>query len=224
MSEESKKKADSQRQPDALPTLVNPPKPIGQTEAVTSAEDSDASVAETTTPSPEPRPDPEKSDQQLAFLWQVHQYVNGYIKFSDQKAGVVIVFAVGVLAAMYGRSLHVPIFGNASGSWSAISWVSLGAFVLLILALFFAGWSIRPRLKSSKATGFIFWEGILAHTTAQSFYGAYRNQSKSSLTEHLATHLYELAGVCTTKYEWVSASVIFVLLGGIAGAIAIAFA
>jgi len=158
-----------------------------------------------------------------AFLWQIHEYTNGYIKFSDQKAAVVIAFAGALIAAMYSQSLHVPIVTIAPARWSAPAWLSLVSFAFVVGALLAAGWSVRPRLKSYQSVGYIFWENVRAHGSEQAFWDALRQESESVLTRELAVHLHTLAGVCSKKYMWVSLSIGLIIVGGLTTAIAMVF-
>jgi uncharacterized integral membrane protein len=155
------------------------------------------------------------------FLWNTHQYLNEYIRFSDAKAGVVIVFASGIIAAMYSVQLHVAVFSAWPAGWRWLEWAAAAGFALLAAAVILSVWAIRPRLTNSQRQGFIFWDSIRGFSSAADFRRALLTQNSTGMAEHLAEHLFTLAGVSHRKYFCVSLSIWAALLGATAGAAAI---
>ena len=197
------------------PALMPPPEPL-------ITESGNGTPNEAQSPGQAPV-DTEKTDigETADFLWNTHQYLNEYIRFSDAKAGVVIVLASGIIAAMYSAQLHVAVLGTSVADWRWLEQLSAVGFSLLAAAVVLAVWAIRPRLTNNQPTGFVFWDSIRAFGSAQAFWNALHAQNKSRLEEHLSEHLFTLAGVCHRKYFWASLSIWAALLGSAAGVAAI---
>ena len=155
------------------------------------------------------------------FTWKTHDYVNAYIRFADTKAGVVIVFCSGLMAALYAAKVHIAILNTAPGVWGSIQVIGCFAWVVLVFAAVCAALVVLPRLTSQQPQGFIFWQSILAFKSADGFCQAYGARREAQLAEHLARHLYDLASVADRKYFWVGLSVWSALGGSILAATAI---
>ncbi len=197
------------------PALMSPPEPL-------IAESGNGTPNEAQSPGQAPV-DTEKTDigETADFLWNTHQYLNEYIRFSDAKAGVVIVFASGIIAAMYSAQLHVAVFSTWPADWRWLEWTSAAGFALLATAVLLSVWAIRPRLTNKQPKGFIFWDSIRGFSSAADFRRAFQTQNKSGMAGHLAEHLFTLAGVSHRKYFWVSLSIWATLFGAAAGGTAI---
>ncbi len=91
------------------------------------------------------------------FLWNVHSYINEYIRFADTKAELVIgwITAItgGLLAVQFQKKLNLC---HMAGIASSIG------FGLLVLSFVFAFLVLLPRLRTSQPKGFIFWRSIRA--------------------------------------------------------------
>ncbi len=97
---------------------------------------------------------PAPADANQEFAWKVHQYTNEYIRFADQKAGIVLAVETGLLAAAYAAKLHqacwpsrltvseATLYDTTVGvlSWLAFAGLGLGAI--------FALWAVAPRLHT----------------------------------------------------------------------------
>jgi len=171
-------------------------------------------VAPAVTPSPQTSGTPGVGGE-VQYLWNVHGYMNEYIRFADTKAGVVIVLASGLVAGLYAANLHVPIVSTWPVAWEWLGVLSALAFLLLASGIVLAVWAIRPRLTNDQQCGFVFWESIRGFRSASEYWQALRAEGEERLAEHLAGHLYTLASVCRKKYFWVAVS-IWVSLGGAA--------
>lgn len=152
------------------------------------------------------------------YLWHVNDYINDHIRFSDTKAGSVIVLAGAILSLLYGGGFHHAFAQRPPGSWNAVSVGSLLTFVALGGSVFTAAWSMRPRLVRNFSRGFIFWESVLAHGSRDAFVRALNGQSRDELLDHLAGQIYSVSLVCSTKFRWVSRSILLCLAGGILAA------
>ena len=70
-----------------------------------------------------------------------------------------------------------------------------------------AAWSIRPRLVRKVGTGFVFWEQVLGFGSPAAFVAALNQRSRRELLDHLAEQIYNVSGVCSRKFRWVSRSI-----------------
>jgi len=161
------------------------------------------------------------ADKAADFLWNTHNYLNEYIRFSDTKAGVVVVLASGIIAAMYAAKLHVGVLGKWPSQWHWLDWLATSSFALLAATVALAVWAIKPRLTNDQSQGFVFWNSIRGFRSASDFWSAFRAQSVDGMAEHLSAHLFTLAGVCKRKYFWVALSIWVALVGAASGAAAV---
>jgi hypothetical protein len=157
------------------------------------------------------------------FVWHAHAYTNDYIRFADTKAGAVIAWCSGLIAALFAAKVHHH-FMHASNS-TVLGLLALVAFAALSAGLLAAFGAIHPRLWSStEQVGFIFWERVRRHRDAAAFWEELKkHQAAACLTEETAGHLYDLAGICKSKYRWVAWSMWLALAGSVAGALVVLF-
>jgi pycsar effector protein len=156
------------------------------------------------------------------YLWAVNAYINDHVRFSDTKAGSVIVLAGAVLSLLYGGGLQRSFAGRPFAEWTVTSVAALLAFLLLGGSVLTAAWSIRPRLVRVHSTGFIFWESVLAHGSADAFVRAVNGQSRQQLLDHLAAQIYVVSLVCSRKFQWVARSITLCLTGALLAALVLA--
>ncbi|HEX8903844.1 MAG TPA: Pycsar system effector family protein [Longimicrobiaceae bacterium] len=157
------------------------------------------------------------------YLWGVNAYINDHVRFSDTKAGSVIVLAGAVLSLLYGGGLQRSFAGRPFAEWTVTSVAALLAFLALGGSVVTAAWSIRPRLVRVHQSGFIFWESVLAHGSADAFVRALNGQSRQELLDHLATQIYYVSLVCSRKFLWVARSIQLCLVGALLAAAVLVF-
>jgi len=153
------------------------------------------------------------------YLWHVNQYLNEHVRFSDTKAGSVIVLSGALLSMLYGGGLHRTFAAVPFGEWRLRSVAAMVTFALLGASVFASGWSMRPRLVRNFATGYVFWESILAHGSATAFVHDLNLRSRQELLDHLAVQLYAVSGICSTKFRWVGRAVVLCLTGALLAAV-----
>jgi hypothetical protein len=153
------------------------------------------------------------------YLWHVNQYLNEHIRFSDTKAGSVIVLAGAMLSLLYGAGVQRTFAGHSFGEWTLSSAGAALAFLALSLSVLISAWSMRPRIVKVYATGYIFWDSVLAHGSADAFVRSLNTQSRKQLLDHLAAQIYYVSLVCNRKFVWVARSIQFCLLGALLAAI-----
>ncbi|MFC6645544.1 Pycsar system effector family protein [Granulicella cerasi] len=149
-----------------------------------------------------------------AFLWHVHDYLGEYARFADTKAAFAGTLAGGVLGALYGGGLFLPLFAASYRSWTTISWLTAGAGIVLATVIGLAISTVYPRLRSAGDQGFIFWRNIIAFKDATTFRTSFDSQSAHTLNEHLLNQNFAIAKhVCTPKYRKISVCLLLLGIG-----------
>lgn len=164
------------------------------------------------------------SGERLGFLWDVHKYFNQYIGFSDSRATTTTIVSTSLIGALYQTKVHEAFAGGTPGQWSRLDTLaSVAAFVFLALGILFCIMTIIPRLKKTQAPGFVYWESVLQHGSAQRFWKHLHAISTQELAEHLADTVYVLAVISTRKYTLLRRGMISAFIGGTLGALVLIF-
>ena len=155
------------------------------------------------------------------FGWNVHSYMNEYIRFADAKAGAVFTIGSAILTGLWVSNAHDTLTSVAVRDWSSRAYVTALAILLLFAGLLAAGIVVRPRLTSTEQQpGFIFWDRVLRHGSGSRYWDALDKQTGVALARELADHVYDLSVVARRKYRWVSLAVNATLVGAVlAGAL-----
>jgi len=152
------------------------------------------------------------------FVWQVHGYLNGYIKFGDTKAALLAGLAGPLIVGLVGVS-------GWKLKWDFETLCLLTSILLFAFAFGFAFMAIWPNLitnkvKQSKATstsiesngkeipdaGFVYWKNIRAHVNANTFADELVALTEEEKLRHVGNHCYELAGITDRKYGLITIS------------------
>jgi hypothetical protein len=152
------------------------------------------------------------------YLWHVNEYLNEHVRFSDAKAGSVIVLAGALLSLLYSGGLHHTFASAPLSQWTLRSVAAMVTYALLGSSVLAAAWTMRPRLVRNFATGYVFWESILAHGSAADFVADLNKRSRAELLDHLAVQLYAVSGILSAKFRWVGRAVILCLAGALLAA------
>jgi hypothetical protein len=152
------------------------------------------------------------------YLWHVNHYIGENVRFSDTKAGSVIVLSGAVLSLLYSGGFHHS-FARPLGEWRLDGLAALLTFLCLGGAVLAAAWSIRPRLVRNFSAGYVFWESILAHGSSQEFVSQLNRRSRHELLDHLAVQIYSVSAVASTKFRWVARATLLCMTGAVLGAI-----
>jgi Family of unknown function (DUF5706) len=153
------------------------------------------------------------------YLWSINQYLNEHVRFSDTKAGSVIVLSGALLSMLYGGGLHRTFAAVPIGAWRLRSIAAMVTFAMLGASVMAAAWSMRPRLVRNFAKGYVFWESILAHGSPAAFVRDLNLRTRQELLDHLAVQLYAVSGICSTKFRWVGRAVMLCLTGAMLAAV-----
>lgn len=139
--------------------------------------------------------------QRIEFLWNVHSYVNEYIRFADTKAELVIGWTSAVMGALVAGKVQSRF------SLSLHGLLTVTGFAFLVAAFAFAFVVVKPRLRRSHVLGQIFWKSILAHKDKDAFAAAVKSQTIDATLDHLCGHLFDLARIADAKFWWVGNSI-----------------
>jgi hypothetical protein len=153
----------------------------------------------------------ESADQ---FLWQVHRYTNDYIRFADTKAAFIAAVSTALIGSLVSSTIFDSCFRKTLCLWSKLQWVGIVGLLLVIIALAFSVAAIRPRLWNKTSVGYIFWESVAGHGTAQAFSHTVRELQAQDRTTAISDHLFVLATVAKRKYLYVSLAMYAVVAGG----------
>ena len=165
----------------------------------------------------------EEDEWMAIYLWNINTMIGENVRFSDTKAGSVIVLSGAVLSLLYGGGLQRSFAGRPFSEWTVTSVGALLAFLALGSSVLTAAWSMRPRLVRVHNTGFIFWESVLAHGSADAFVRALNGQNRQQLLDHLSTQIYHVSLVCSRKFVWVARSIMLCLTGALLAALVLVF-
>jgi hypothetical protein len=161
----------------------------------------------------------EEDEWMAVYLWNINQFIGDNVRFSDTKAGSVIVLSGAVLSMMQTGGFHRSFANHPIGEWTLGAFASLLTFLCLGAAVLAAAWSIRPRLVRNFSAGYVFWESILAHGSSQVFVQELNRRSRRELIDHLAVQLYSVSAVASAKFRWVARAMVLCMAGAVLGAI-----
>ena len=153
------------------------------------------------------------------YLWHINEFIGENVRFSDTKAGSVIVLAGAVLSLLHTGGFHHSFANHPLGEWKLNALASLLTFLCLGAAVLSAAWSIRPRLVSNFQAGYVFWEAILAHGSSQTFVQELNRRTRRELLDHLAVQIYSVSAVASAKFRWVARAMVLCMAGVVLGAI-----
>lgn len=167
----------------------------------------------------------EERTKRVEFLWQVHSYVNEYIRFADTKAALTIAWATALLGVLYAERVHATPDRN-----TGFLAITLMAAVPLCVGFVLAVWSILPRLfrnrigkfaaksakeNGSKSAGLIYWNDVLSLNDAATYLLSIEKLNDESIIEQLSWHIFVLSGVAKSKYRLVNLSITVVAIGSL---------
>jgi hypothetical protein len=151
----------------------------------------------------------------LEFLWNTHDYLGEYVRFSDAKVGVVFTLAGALIGVLWSTRAHEG-FNVPLRQWESTVWVSLLAFLSLAGSICASFYAIAPRFWKAASYNPIFWDGIAEFETAENYSRWIRTQSSQSLSEALARQIFTLTYICKAKYRGVCVAIYLLILGAIA--------
>ena len=161
----------------------------------------------------------EEDEWMEIYLWSINSMIGDNVRFSDTKAGSVIVLSGAVLSMLYGGGFHRAFATRPLGSWTLVAVASLLTFLFLGGAVLCAAWSIRPRFSRNFQPGYVFWESILAHGSPKAFVRELNRRSRRELLDHLAVQIYIVSSVASTKFRWVGRAMVLCMCGAALGGV-----
>jgi hypothetical protein len=159
---------------------------------------------------------------QTRFLSHVDLHIAESIRFADSKAGFAVALCTALIGAMFAAKCHLHFVHVPLRHWTIFSILSLTAFALLLASIVAAVVAIRPRLWNSPQS-LIAWQNIARCEDCDAFVHGVLRQRSEDMGMQLAKHIHSGATICTKKYRWVNASISLGTIGGLLGAIVIAW-
>jgi hypothetical protein len=163
----------------------------------------------------------EEANSLEAFLWQVHEYTNEYIRFADTKAAFIAAASTALIGTCISSTILDSSLRKSPCAWYWSQWTAAAGLVLLSVSVLLSLWAIRPRLWNKTPIGFIFWESIGGHTSASAFSQAIHKTTAHVRTNAIAEHLFILASIAKRKYACVNYAMWLGIGGGALTAIAL---
>ena len=158
-------------------------------------------------------------DKRLSdYLWNLHKYVNDYVRFGDTKAAVILVFCTGLVGVLYNVKAPKRLLNVAPADWTFGDGLLVLSLILLSAAVFCIAMVIVPRTRSRQTRGFVYWNTILEHGTAETYWQKISERTDRELSEHLAHHVYDVASIVSRKYWWMNWAMRLALPGAGLGA------
>jgi len=150
------------------------------------------------------------------FLWNVHSYINEYIRFADTKAALVIAYGSALAGVFYAKGLHKAPLACPINRWDERLALSALAIGLVLTSVLVAVIAIMPQLRSSGRKGIVFWNDIVAHKNSDGYHGAVAGLPPQELLRQLSRHVYFLSVIARRKYVLTRVSMIGSLAGSLA--------
>ncbi len=141
-------------------------------------------------------------------LWRLHDHIQASIRFADTKAGLVLTYISGLVAALVAAGSHKVAwsFGFYDAGRVVVLIAICVAFVSCILTL-------SPRTPASPSGRCLFWSDIRKYRDGSEYRAALLERD-AALTHELPDQLYVIAGICETKYRWISRAVVSAAASG----------
>ena len=86
-------------------------------------------------------------------------------------------------------------------------------FVCLLVAFTSAVWAVLPRTHTTQGVGFVYWGNVLAHGPCELFVTRLLKETNDNLEQQVAAHVYDLAGICASKFTWVNRGIKLAFVG-----------
>lgn len=140
--------------------------------------------------------------------WKIMQQNVDWIKFSDQKAGLLL-SVYGIISTLLYTNSHDVYAAFKTDKY--LLYLGVLSIALAAISIYFCFRTINPWLRNSNPQSIVFFGHISAHKS----YKDYLAHSKAILNKqddyecHLAEQIYINAGICKRKFENVAYGIRF---------------
>lgn len=153
----------------------------------------------------------------MSVLPSIRDYISGYISLADAKAGVLIGVYSGLLSLSVLkeiRNLQPPI-----GHWGSLEYLTVGSWMLLLVALVLLALVVWPRTITSRKQGFISWPHISNYNSIDDYLKNILSTNDNEIVAQICVLNYDLSKICKRKYLFLT----WAFRIGVVGAIVLLF-
>ena len=143
-----------------------------------------------------------------SFAGYVHDHIAKTIGQLDTKVQILtglttaaLAYEVQCLAALRTSMGLAEGYANSDLLVAAPYVAGTIALAMLVLALGFAWWSLRPRMGKAKGS-LVFFSGVAAHATGDEYAAKSTAASASELIRAVSIDTFELAKIARRKSRW----------------------
>jgi hypothetical protein len=152
----------------------------------------------------------ETQDPHHEFGKLEHEYLNKYIEAADRKAGVTLALTTAVMVYFIDKDNGLRWLELKNLDWScAAAFASLSALIFSAFLCFMIVW---PRLGGDQSN-LIFFRGVKSRSDAYAYAREVLGKSQAELREIRLKHCYDLAKVCSKKFDLLNRSMAIAVLG-----------
>ena len=147
----------------------------------------------------------------LEILWSTYDTINGWIKFSDTKAGAILAANIAILAILFSKVIDFKDFIIIHRE---ISWLLALSIACGILSIAFSIISLNPRTKSGTKTSVLFFGSIADNYTNYSQYKialGRRLRDDLDLMDQITEQVWINSKIAHDKYNKIKWSMCFFL-------------
>lgn len=134
--------------------------------------------------------------------------ISDWIKFSDQKSGVILLLYTSVIAFLFSqKNLVLDNLSKFSNSLLFTYHILLFCLVIsLLLGLTALIKSFFPKLKNQTSKNSLCYFGNIAQFSYKDFLKSYKKQTKSKFKQQLLEQIYTNSIIATQKMKYVQQS------------------
>jgi hypothetical protein len=142
--------------------------------------------------------------ERSSFANHVHAYLQGSIRFADQKAGFLFAAATAVIAVLFKQDL-LEHWRTPVGEWSLGVWAAAIASILVGVSGLISIGVVTPRLGGR--SGLVYWGTKEVFVDVAAWRTAVFSLDANGLAGHVVDHCFELRAIARRKHgllRWAS--------------------
>jgi len=147
----------------------------------------------------------------LEIMWRTYDTINGWIKFSDTKAGAILAANIALLAIQFSKFIDFKDFIIIH---QTIGWLLALSITCGILSIAFSIISLNPRTTSGAKSSLIFFENIVNdYSNCSQYKIAVGNKLRNDkdLMDQITEQVWINSNIAHDKYNKIKWSMCFFL-------------